>query len=143
MGDYNLVQLGTIYFTDNGLVGGLPCRIDTQGVDDLALLFTGSVVKSGNGTPYVFILENTSGVDLQLKPFVISVDVFNDIKDLIDTVTDDADTLDLIITGDVVGTLTMTCIPTFPKALPFPGMQENGTFQNASINLTMVSIIRT
>lgn len=142
MGDYNLVQLGTIYFTEDGLVTGLPCRVDTQGVDLATLAFTGSVVKSANGTPYAFILENTAGFDLQLKPFVISVGVFNDIKDLIETITDDNDTLDLVITGDVCGTLTMTCIPTFPNPLPFPGMQENGTLQNASINVTVVTISR-
>jgi hypothetical protein len=141
MGDYNLVQLEDIYFTDDGLVTGLPCRIDTQGLDTLALSHTGFVVKSGNGTPYAFVLDSVAGMDLQLKPFVISSAVFEDIIDLFNTFTDASDNFDLVITGDL-GTYTLTCIPTLPKPLDFPGFQENGQIQNTSINVTVVTVSR-
>lgn len=139
MADYNLVQLESIYFTDDGLVTGIPCRIEVDGLDGLLISKTGSVATAADGTPYAFIVDNGGqGAAIRLRPLVITDTVLASIQSALDAAASGNTTVSLDVTGDL-GTFNLECIPAYPKPIEGGTRFSNGRIYEVVINLIIQS----
>jgi len=121
MADYNFVKLGSVYLTDSGLIGGTPCRTEVSGLDALQFTQTGTNTIAADGTVHQFKIDNLGkGLLLEIRPFAIMKDVFDDINTVIqDALTNDT-IINITISGDT-GDFDFDCIPFLPKPVEFPG----------------------
>lgn len=126
MARYYTLQIGTVYLTDTGLAGGVPCRLRISPVESLRVTYAGQTAPSADGTPYtVAFAVGTKG-----RPLVVSVDylpkaVFDSVVALINTALQNNTTITLIGTGDL-GNFNLAAVP----ALPIP-VKADGGFSNS------------
>lgn len=141
MADYNLVQIGDIFLTDDGLETGVPCRTQIAGLDSMQLSHTGQINKAADGTPYAFLVENgLQGVDIEIRPFVMTDDVFDDIKDVISTALAGSTTVNVKISEGPFGNFDLNCLPLFPRPIEFPGEFINGRISDVVFRFTVASV---
>lgn len=130
MGRYNLVQIGTVYLTDTGLVGGTPCRVRVGGLPLLSLSHTGVTRPQASGRP-ITQLATIKGlpvsVTVEWQAKAVHEAILAEFQDSIDGNTD----FDLVITGDT-GDFNLTAIPEFPRYTDFPGDFSNEIIQQVS-----------
>lgn len=120
---YNLVQIGTVYLTDDGLVSGNPCRTLIDNLDLLQSAYIGQTFKAADGSPYNTVYENTgAGVDLVIKPFAAQKSVLDAIVAVNDAAILANSAVVVVITG-LAGNFTLHCIPTFPRSVAFQGQE--------------------
>lgn len=137
--EYNLVQLDTIYLTDNGLVGGIPCRTVVTGLDAFALDKDGQITIAADGTPYAFIGDQAGiGSVIRIQPAVLAETVFENIKTMFNTAIGASTLITAKFTGDT-GNFDLECLPAFPKPLEFSGEFFNSYIYGVSINVIVVS----
>lgn len=141
MARFNTVQIETLYFTDTGLVGGKPCKIEVTGLDALSLASTGAIAIAADGMPYAFVASNAEGqgVPIRIAPEQLTTALFASLKTIINAAIAGSTTLTVIITGDT-GTFNLECLPALPKPLEFPGKFRNGRIYESAINLVVASI---
>jgi hypothetical protein len=141
MSDYNRVQIESVHLTMTGLVDGLPCRVLVDGLPALKQAWSGFTRKPLSGDPKNFVRPNTrKGRDLILKPHQLTVDVLNDIQDLIDTANSAASTLTVTVDGDL-GTYVMECRPLLPDPVDFNGSEPvGGRVYDVAFKLTVESL---
>lgn len=123
MARYNLVNIGTYYFTKDGLVTGKPCRVNVVGLDSLLLSKTGKVDYDAEGNAYVFMVDRKT-TTIRIEVDYMLKDVFEDIVDAIDSVIDTESALTLGVVGDL-GTYTLSVVPKFPKPITLTGKFDN------------------
>jgi hypothetical protein len=140
MARFNLIQIGTLYLTDDETSTGLKAKTTVSGLDDLLNAYTGATVIPISGKPFNFTRVNDgAGVFLQLKPYVVDSDLLSDLNDLFNTALAGDSTINVVITGDT-GSFDLECKPRLPKPLEFSGKFINGKIFDLSINLTVDSI---
>lgn len=138
--EYNLVQLNTLYLTDTGLVGGVPCRTAVAGLDALSLTKAGQTTIAADGTPYNFISDGGGkGGPIKVSPEVVSSALLATLKTLLNTAIAANTTIHAIFTGDT-GTFDLNVKPLFPKPIEFNGEFFNGNIYGLVLNFTVQSI---
>lgn len=138
MSDYYRVQLGTIYLTDTGLVGGAPCRVTVSGLAELLIEEDGPVIKPMTGRPKKFLAPSGIGADIQLKPLVVTSTVLTSLKSLINT-SNAAESLIVVNLTGVPGNLSLGCRPA-KGSLNYSGNFTNSRIYDLEINLTVDTI---
>ncbi len=137
-GRYNLVKIGDIWLTNDGLETGKPCKVEITGIDQLRGAYTGVTVRSAANTPYTFIMNNTlKGVQLVISPLVIMDTVLDDLEDAFDAAALAGDTLEMSIEGDT-GTYTLEVTGFYSdgvKPVQFTGEFNNGRIFGSKINV--------
>lgn len=119
--DYNLVTIGSIVLSDDGTGGGLPCRTEVLGLDALKFTQTGSNTNAADGTVYQFKVDNLGkGLLIEIRPFAIMKDVFDDINDVIQDSLDNDTIINITISGDT-GDFDLDVLPSMPKPVEFSG----------------------
>lgn len=140
MARYNLIQIGSIYLTSSGLVGGTRCKTEVTGLDGLYHDYVGVTVKAMSGAPKNFPRTNLGeGVEIQIRPQVITSSVLDSIRDAFNTALGADSTIQCVFTGDI-DTFDVDCKPLLPKPIDFSGRFRNNFVYDASINLVVVSV---
>lgn len=110
MARYNAIQIGDIYLTSTGLVGGKPCKTSVNGLQALKPALLKSVIKAIDGTPFSQTSAGKKGIDLEISIDWLAQSVYDDINDIFDGADNDGTTFDLVIAGDG-GTFTLDVVP--------------------------------
>src|SRR5687768_7488140 len=97
-GRYNLISLGSIYFTKTGLSTGAPCRTEVTGLDALSLSFTGQTIIAIDGTPYVQTVSPIRGVPVSVRIEVMEEDVYHSVRAALNAAVGALTTLTLTLT---------------------------------------------
>lgn len=141
MARFNEIQIGSLYLTDTGLVGGVKCKSEVDGLDALLLNYTGAVIIAADGTPHAQIADNTEGkgAPIAIRPFVLTTSVFTSLKTIFNTALAGGTSINVIITGDT-GTFNLQCLPGLPKPIAGSGKFINGRIFEETINFVVLSI---
>lgn len=141
MANYNRVQIGAVFLTNDGLVTGIPCRAQVSGIDGLQLTKTGLTTKSADGTPYNFVIDNTGqGVDIEIRPFIVSEAVLADIKAELETALSGSTTVNIVVSEGPFGDFDLECLPLFPRPVEFSGEFSADRISDVILRFTVVSI---
>lgn len=100
MARYNAIQIGSVYLTSTGLVGGTPCKTNVSGLDALKPQYNKNVIKAIDGTPYSQITSGKKGIDLEIDIDWIAKSVFDAINTIMNTSDNDASNIAVVINGD-------------------------------------------
>jgi hypothetical protein len=140
MARFNKVQLDAIYLTDDESGTGLRCKSEVTGLDELFSAYTGATQIAISGKPFNFTRENDgAGVLIVVKPFVVSTDLRDDLKTLVDGALAADITFQTVFTGDN-GIFDLNCKPRLNKPIEFSGKFINGRIYDLAINLVVDSI---
>lgn len=140
MARYNLVKIGSIYLTDNGLVTGKPCKLEVPGLSRLKLTITGTTRYAADGTPYQYSMPNAGkGVQIQIRPFVIMKSVFDDVIEAMSDALEANSTINITVEGDT-GDFDLDCIPLLPNGVEFPGAFTNERITGVSFNFVVSEV---
>lgn len=140
MADYNRVKIGDVFLTDDGLITGMPCRCEVAGVDRLKLTKTGTVRLAADGTPYPYTMPNLGkGSPLQIRPFMITKAVFDDVVDEINDALDANATINITLEGDT-GDFDLECYPTVPNGVEFPGTFSDERIDGVTFNFVIAEV---
>jgi hypothetical protein len=141
MADYNKVQIGNVFLTDDGLVTGTPCRAQVAGLDGLQLSHAGDTVKAADGSPYNFVVAaDGSGSDIEIRPFVVTADVLADLRAAIDDAIASIDTVNVKITDGPFGDFELECLPLFPRPIEFSGEFSTDRISDLVLRFTVQSV---
>lgn len=137
MAKFYTIQLDDIFLTDTGQESGDPCKLEVDGADALLFPFTGSTIISVDGTPINQVFETeTRGRVLEIKPLVLTTELWTDIVALINTALGNSGTINIIGTGDI-GNFVADAKPLMPR--PF----EAKEFKNGRVKNTIFRFITT
>lgn len=110
MARYNAIQIGSIYLTNTGLVGGTPCKTSVSGLEALKPQYNKNIIKAIDGTPYSQLAVGQKGFDLEISISWLAKSVFDDINDLLDDADDTQTPVAVVIDGDF-GTFNVNVVP--------------------------------
>jgi hypothetical protein len=138
---FNTVQIETLYLTETGLSGGIPCKVEVSGLEALMLAYSGSVAIAADGTPYSFVQSNA---EAQGSPIAILIEhlttgVLSSLKTLFNAAIGGGTTLTVVINGDL-GNFSLECQPLFPKPIDPSGKFRNGRIFGLTLNLIVQSV---
>src|SRR5687767_3393563 len=123
-GKYALVQIGSVYLTTTGLVGGKPCKTEITGLDDLALDDSIQVTKALSGKPFLQTSTLLLGIKITIKLFDVPDSVYSSIITEIQTAVTALSTINLDISNSPYGDFSPTVTPdekTVTHAFKFNG----------------------
>lgn len=135
MARFNLVNINDIYFTRDGTISGVKCRINVTGLEDLLLNKVGRNDFDADGNAYVFFVDRNA-VTLTLEIEYLRKDVFDDIIQEIQTAMTDQLVLALGISGEL-GDYNLDVLPLFPKPVKVSG--KFGTNRIDGITISFVT----
>lgn len=134
---YSLVQFGTIYFTDTGLVDGKPCRVLIAGLSKVRFSKRGQNVFSADNTPYLFLTPNfNQGIPLTFSIRTITKTVLDSLYTLMNALNENDDVVRVIITGPE-GNFDLKCQLNF-NAVPIsykPDIKGSSYVNDVRINV--------
>jgi hypothetical protein len=111
-GKYNLVQIGSIYLTKDGLVSGKPCKTSVKGLDAMMITTAFQVIKALSGKPYLQLSDEQLGRPVSIEYESMDGGVFQDIVDAIQAAIDGLTTITLSVTGGAYGDFSgLTVVP--------------------------------
>lgn len=110
MARFNLIQIGSIYITSNGLVGGSRCKTEVDGLNPLRLSRRSSIIKAIDGTPYRQLSESVKGIDFDITIDWMAKTVYDNIIGLFDDSNEDGTFIAVSVDGDT-GTYSVNAIP--------------------------------
>lgn len=139
MARYYSLQIGTVYLTDTGLVGGKPCRIKIEPVESLRVNYAGQTAPSADGTPYtVAFAVGTKGRALTVTIDYLPKTVLDSLVTLINTALQNNTTITLIGTGDL-GNFNLQAVPALPNPIRAGGRFSNAILQDVSLSFITAS----
>lgn len=100
MARYNAIQIGSVYLTNTGLVGGTPCKTSVIGLDGLKPQFNKNIIKAIDGTPYSQLTDGKKGLDLEITIDWLAKSVFDAINVIFDDSDDNNTQVAVVINGD-------------------------------------------
>lgn len=116
--DTYLVTIGSTVLSNDGTGGGAACLTKVEGLAGLFLAHTGATRIALSGKPFNFIRENLGqGVKLITKPFVVSSDVLDDLKGIINA-ANAGDAVIPVIIADGPMAVNVDCRPLFEGNVP-------------------------
>ena len=107
---FNAIQIGSVYLTSTGLVGGKPCKTSVNGLQSLKPAKNKNIIKAIDGTPFSQFTSLKKGIDLEVSIDWLDDSVFDDINDVFDDSDDNEATFALVVSGDG-GTFTVNVVP--------------------------------
>lgn len=130
---YNLIQLSSQYFTDDGLNTGTRYISQVTGLHALTIDSSVQVIKTLSGKPYV------QKTPLLGKSIVISFENiyeadYSTAKTTIQTAVTNGTTIALNITDGPYGDFNLTVVPD-ENPIQFSGEYENGRIKKCSLHL--------
>lgn len=137
-GKHALVQLGSIYFTRDGLVTGVHCKTEITGLDARALTSNVQVIRALSGKPYLQVSAQQNGLPIGIKFQQMEETVYDSIVAAIQAAITGLTTLALTITDTPYGSFTLTVVP---DANPVRHAHEfqNTSLKNASFHFLTTS----
>lgn len=111
--DYFTIKIGSVWLSVDGSdpAGSLACRTSVEGLSQLATALTGPVVKAITGKPWQFLQENAGeGVEIVLKPFVMTPSVLTSLIGVIDTANSTDATINVTLTDGELPDYDLNCI---------------------------------
>jgi hypothetical protein len=139
MARFYRVQIGPVYLTDTGLIGGIPCKLKIPGIEALRVTYAGETAPSAGGTPHTVAFSvGTKGRPLSIEIESLPKAVFDSIVTLINNALANNTTITLIGTGDY-GDFNLAAVPRLPS--PITGSSEfiNGRLKKVSFHFTTAS----
>lgn len=132
-GKYPLIQLEAIYLTKTGLVGGTPCKIRVEGLDQFAVTKEHQVIKALSGLPYSQVSDAMLGKPISLHYENMEEAVYDSIVAEGQAYLDGSKAeLDLEISNSAYGAFSLDVIPDSPfvrhNAEQQGTMTKNGSF---------------
>jgi hypothetical protein len=126
-GEFYLVQIGSVYLTDDGSGSGNACLTKVDGLSKLFLDHEGATNIPLSGKPWNNTRE-ISGNNVQLvsKPFAVKEAQLEDIKDLIDA-ADGAHSAITVIVSNGPGSVSVDCDPFWDES-GTPPLNFGGNF---------------
>ena len=138
-GKYNLIQLNSIYLTNDATSTGTPCKTSVSGLDALTFDFTGVTVLALDGTPYNQVFDNyKKGLPLTIKITQTTDTRLDELASLLTTLVTAESSVLVQITGST-GDFTLNCLPAFPKPLEFSGDFQNSYVKDITLNFVVQS----
>lgn len=121
MARYNLIQIGSIYFTSDGTASGIPCKVNVDGISEAVLTKSGQTIISANGVPWTQVIDvSRKGLVFSFNLDFIDKDVHDDVVTMFQDMVDNLDTEVMNITGDT-GNFTFNVKPFLPNAINVSG----------------------
>jgi hypothetical protein len=139
-GRYNLISLGSIYFTKTGLSTGVPCKTEVTGLDALAVSHTGQTIIAIDGTPYVQTVAPIRGTPISILLSVMEESVYHSVRSAINTAVSGSTTLTLTLLNGAFGDYKLTVYPSFPQPITFKGDFQSGRVKDVTLNFTVSSV---
>jgi hypothetical protein len=127
MARFYQVQLGLIYITSTGLVGGTGCELEVTNVEDLIAPVTGVSIPVIGGGNVRQIVPWTKGKSFEIKVNVMFSTLYSDLETFLNNSNETDTSFTLIITGDIYD-LELTVKPRLQKPI------ARGAFQNGISN---------
>ncbi|MBX3266427.1 MAG: hypothetical protein KF831_06940 [Acidobacteria bacterium] len=106
---YNAVQIEDLYLTSDGTSGGLPCRVEIDGIARLRPAFRRTVVLPIEGKPFAQLFDNLIGEQLTMSIFVLKADEYEDLITIIDAADAGDGEIQVRIEGET-GDLDLQCV---------------------------------
>jgi len=139
MARFYTLQIETVYLTDTGLAGGIPCKLKIGGVEALRLNYAGQTAPSADGTPQtVAFLVGTLGRPLSVSIETLPDSVFDSLVAVIDNALANDTTITLTGVGDY-GDFSLEAVPTLPAPITSSGEFINGRLKQVVLNFTTAS----
>lgn len=142
MARFYKIKIGSIYLTDNGLVGGRPCKVAVDGAAALLLPSQGNVAVGSDGTPFREkpLTPTGGGRGFTIVAAWMKKTVYDALKTALDAAA--AANSDFNVTGDgVPGDFDVDAIPfDNPQYLSFGGFTGADTLKDVRISLITTSI---
>lgn len=141
MARFNTVQIETLYLTETGLAGGIPCKLEVSGLEALLLAYQGSTAIAADGTPYAFVQSNAEaqGSPISVRIETITAAVLSSLKTLFNAALAGSTTLTVTVNGDL-GNFSVGCQPLFPTPISPSGKFRNGRIFDVTLNLIVQSV---
>lgn len=139
-GRYNLISLGSIYFTKDGLSTGFPCKTTVTGLDALVMGITGQTIIAIDGTPHVQGPQPVKGVPVSITISQMEEAVFESVRVAITAAAIGSTTLTLTLTGGAFGDFKLTVYPSFPQPMNFVGEFQSGRVKDVTLNFTVSTL---
>lgn len=140
MARYNLVKIGDIFLTTDGLQTGRPCKVDVTGLARLRQERTGTIRLSTDGTPYLYtMLYLGKGLPLQLRTVAMQKSVLDNIIEEHNDALNANATLNLVITG-TTGDFNLQVWPSLPDGVDYPGTFSGDRVYGVVFNYVIDSI---
>lgn len=134
-GKYNLIQLGSVYFTNNGLSGGKPCKSTVTGLEKLKVGRGWQVVKTLSGKPYGQKTAALKGVPIAIQNINSLTDsVLDDIVEVIQNSIDSGTPITMNITGGAYGDFSGLSVLPDEDPVRFSGEFQNDQVKNVSFH---------
>lgn len=110
-GEYPLVELGSVFFTSDGLDSGVHCRVEVEGLEELALTGAVQAIKALSGKPYLQLSGDQLGKPIVLNCRQLESSVYEAVIEDIQDAIDNGTTLELNITESPFGDFPLTVLP--------------------------------
>lgn len=140
MARFHLIQIGSVYLTSTGLVGGIRCKTRVTGLDELFSGYAGASVVPIDGPHHNFKKENNGeGVEIKIE---ILTQWTASVMDTLNTAFNTAFGSDASIVCIFTGfkTWNLDCQPIFPKPIAFPGDFSGALVTTPTIYLGVTDI---
>jgi len=136
MNRFYKVNIGEIFLTSTGLIGGDKCRLEISNVEDLLTTVAGVAIPSISGAPVIQTIPWAAGKQFDIRVNVLTEAQWNDLKTLINTAQENQASFIVAGTGDI-GDFTATARP-FPQK-PFAAQRfKNGRIYNVVLRFITV-----
>lgn len=132
MARFHLIQIGSIFLTDDGSEDGKPCKTHVTGIGIISLDKVGTTRPQASGRPRTQLAQ-PKNIPISISVDYIHKDVHSDIlEQLQDSLNDDTDFV-LNISGDT-GTFELTAIPDFPNHTNLTGDFSTNILKSVTYN---------
>jgi hypothetical protein len=139
--NYYHIQIGDLWLTSDETETGIPLISNIAGLDALQFAYTGNTVLALDGTPHqqVRVLK---GVPVVIDLNWVPREMFLSLVDVINTSIDDDEEIAVMLLDDSkgMGDFDLSCVPTLPDPLSFPGDFMSEKIKAVRINLTVAAV---
>lgn len=101
MARFYRIQINSIYLTSDGTSGGIPCKLQVVGVEDLLTEIIGTAVLSVGGTPVYQLVPFTTGKSFEIQIETINQAEWDDLKDLLNLNLTNDSSVSVTGTGEI------------------------------------------
>ncbi|MGB4823407.1 MAG: hypothetical protein WBP82_00695 [Leuconostoc mesenteroides] len=132
MARFHLVQIDTVYLTDDGLITGKPCKTNVTGLGLFGVDKVGTTRPQASGRPRTQLaLRKNAPIEVSID--FIHIDVYDEILERFQESLDDDTDFSLNISG-IGTTLTITAVPDFPNHTKWGGEFSADTMKNVTFS---------
>lgn len=123
MARYYTVQIGSIHLTSTGLEGGLPCRVEIQGLTPITPAYRRTVIQAIEGPPAVQLFDNRIGEAISMVILNIGKAVYEELIEAINDADASTGIINIKLSGGDLGEFDFDCVV---ESIDQPGQFRNG-----------------